>query len=169
VKQSKALILLVLLALTGCQAVVENPSTNAPTRSEGEEPKINQGQEPRDVQECEQVTEKSIRDSINDQTAAFGSGDFERAYSIASPSFQARVSLDNFIDIISGSYGPLIESSRLSYSDCFVNSFGTMAVIDVRFIESGNSVYQLQYLMVRVDDDWRVDGASNLEVVGEGS
>ena len=79
------------------------------------------------------------------------------------------MTLEEFVDIISGSYGPLIESSALAYRDCMVDSSETIAVIDVRFIESGNAVYGLRYLMVNVEGVWRVDGASNLQVVGEGA
>jgi hypothetical protein len=42
-------------------------------------------------------------------------------------------------------------------------------MIDVRFLQSGNDVYGLRYLMIETNDGWRVQGASNLELVGEGT
>ena len=175
-KLSRAAMLLAVLMLAGCQGAIEEP-TSATTEIEVEEsqpetetePEVTQESEPAGPQDCQPSTQMRIEESIDRQTAAFGLGEFEEAYAIASPSFQESVTLEGFIEIISGSYGPLIGSSELAYRDCMVDSSETIAVIDVRFIESGNSVYGLRYLMVRVDDTWRVDGASNLQVVGEGA
>jgi hypothetical protein len=180
-KLSKALVLVALLALTGCQSAGDESASPTPAQVESEVPQEESAPqeeaeeentsepEPAGPQECKQATQTRIEDSIDTQTAAFGAGEFERAYAIASPSFQNSVTLEGFIEIISGSYGPLIESSELAYRDCMVDSSEAIAVIDVRFIESGNSVYALRYLMVKVDDVWRVDGASNLQVVGNGT
>lgn len=178
-KPTKGLILAMLLALSGCQAAVEELDTQANMESpapqveteptEDASPDDTNEPEPAGPQECTEATQLSIQDSIDTQTAAFGEDNYERAYSIASPSFQDSVTLEEFVDIISGSYGPLIESSDLAYRDCMVDSSETIAAIDVRFIESGNSVYALRYLLVNVEGTWRVDGASNLQVVGEGA
>ena len=178
-KASKALVLLLLLALSGCQAAVEEAASQTELESPAPEveseptedasPAETIEPEPAGPQECTEATQLSIQDSIDTQTAAFGVDDFDRAYSIASPSFQESVTLEEFVEIISGSYGPLIESSELAYRDCMVDSSETIAAIDVRFIESGNSVYALRYLMVNIEGTWRVDGASNLQVVGEGA
>ena len=179
-KLTKSLVLVILLALSGCQAASDDPDI-APSEVESQEaqeelqpeedtaPQSSPETEPAGPQECRQTTQLSIQDSIDTQTEAFGEGEFDRAYEIASPSFQDSVTLEGFIDIISGSYGPLIESSELAYRDCMVDSSEAIAIIDVRFIESGNAVYALRYLMVNVDGTWRVDGASNLQVVGEGT
>ena len=180
-KLIRALVLLAALALTGCQAAVDEAATSTPAQVESEAPQEEsapQGEveeedsaepEPAGPQECQEATQLSIEESIDTQTASFGQDDFDRAYSIASPSFQESVTLEGFIEIISGSYGPLIESSELAYRDCMVDSSEAIAIIDVRFIESGNAVYGLRYLMVNVEGTWRVDGASNLQVVGEGT
>lgn len=180
-KLGKVFVLVALLALTGCQSSGDELDMSSPTQVESEAPEEESAPqeeaeeqntsepEPAGPQECQEATQMRIQDSIDTQTAAFGAGEFERAYEIASPSFQASVTLEGFIEIISGSYGPLIESSELAYRDCMVDSSEAIAVIDVRFIESGNSVYALRYLMVKVENNWRVDGASNLQVVGEGA
>ena len=179
-KLTRALVFLTVLALTGCQASDQSPVSN-PAQVESETPQedtVPQQEaeeentsepEPAGPQECQEATQLSIEDSIDAQTAAFGEGEFARAYAIASPSFQESVTLEGFIEIISGSYGPLIESSELAYRDCMVDSSEAIAIIEVRFIESGNAVYGLRYLMVNVEGTWRVDGASNLQVVGEGT
>ncbi|MEK9987637.1 MAG: DUF4864 domain-containing protein [Aquiluna sp.] len=175
-KLSRAAVILAVLMLAGCQGAIEEPLPAA-TEIESEEsqpeaetePEVTQEPEPAGPQDCQPSTQMRIEESIDSQTAAFGLGEYEDAYAIASPSFQESVTLEGFIEIISGSYGPLIGSSELAYRDCMVDSSETIAVIDVRFIESGNSVYGLRYLMVRVEDVWRVDGASNLQVVGEGA
>ena len=180
-KLSKVFVLVTLLALTGCQSSGDELDMSSPTQVESEAPEEESAPqeeaeeqntsepEPAGPQECQEATQMRIQDSIATPTAAFGAGEFERAYEIASPSFQASVPFEGFIEIISGSYGPLIESSELAYRDCMVDSSEAIAVIDVRFIESGNSVYALRYLMVKVENNWRVDGASNLQVVGEGA
>lgn len=179
-KLSRALVLLAALALTGCQAAVDEAAISTPAQVDSEAPQEDSPQgkveeedtaesEPAGPQECQEATQLSIEDSIDTQTAAFGEGEFDRAYAISSPSFQESVTLEGFIEIISGSYGPLIESSELAYRDCMVDSSEVIAIIDVRFIESGNAVYGLRYLMVNVEGTWRVDGASNLQVVGEGT
>jgi len=180
-KLSKALVLVALLALSGCQSSGDEAASPTPAQVESEVPEEESTPqeeaeeentsepEPAGPQECQEATQLSIEDSIDTQTAAFGEGEFDRAYAISSPSFQESVTLEGFIEIISGSYGPLIESSELAYRDCMVDSSEAIAIIDVRFIESGNAVYGLRYLMVNVEGTWRVDGASNLQVVGEGT
>jgi hypothetical protein len=91
------------------------------------------------------------------------------AYSFASPSFRSNGSLDGFVAIIAGSYGPLIESSQLRFSSCLINASNGLGLIEVSFLEAGNSVYGLRYLMIETPDGWKVEGASNLQVVGEGT
>ena len=118
---------------------------------------------------CEEQTQKAIEQTINSQTRAFADNNFELAYSFASPSFRSSVSLNGFVTIIASSYGPLIESSELRFSDCLANSNGGFALIDVRFLQGGDFVYGLRYLMADTSDGWRVDGAGDLEVVGEGT
>lgn len=118
---------------------------------------------------CEQDTQEAIELTVNSQTQAFAQNNYELAYSFASPSFRSSVSLQGFVAIIAGSYGPLIESSELRFSDCLANPDGGFALIDVSFLQAGDFVYALRYLMVETSDGWRVDGAGDLEVVGEGT
>jgi hypothetical protein len=119
--------------------------------------------------DCDARVRGGIESTVNAQTSAFARDDFELAYSFASPSFRSNVTLEGFVEIIAGSYGPLIESSKLIFNDCLVDSDSGLALIDVRFLQAGNDVYALRYLMTEAMDGWRVQGASNLQVVGEGA
>ena len=162
----------VLLLLVGCaqpQAEIlsepEIPTAEAqPEPTQSEAPVTEGG--PID---CDASLQGGIESTVNTQTSAFASDDFELAYSLASPSFRSSVTLEGFVEIIAGSYGPLIESSELIFSDCLVDSGSGLALIDVRFLQAGNDVYGLRYLMIETMDGWRVQGASNLELVGEGT
>lgn len=138
------------------------------------EPSLTQTPEPFESEDagpfpCEMELEADISMVIDNQIAAFGAEDFELAYSYASPYFRASVSLEQFIQIINGSYGPLIGSSNLVLSDCLVNEDASVALINGKFIQANNEVYGLRYLMVNPGDGWKVQGASNLSVVGEGA
>lgn len=120
-------------------------------------------------QPCGEETLNAIQETINSQISAFGGGDYEAAYDFASPVFQASVTLEGFVQIIEGSYGPLISSSSLVFSDCLTNEAETAGLVDVRFIQQSNDVYALRYLMINTENGWRVQGASSLQVVGEGA
>ena len=162
----------VLLLLVGCaqpqaRIVSESETPNAeaqPESTQSEAPTIEGG-----PIECDASLQGGIESTVNAQTSAFSSDDFELAYSFASPSFRSNVTLEGFVGIIAGSYGPLIESSELIFSDCLVDLGSGLALIDVRFLQAGNDVYGLRYLMIETMDGWRVQGASNLELVGEGT
>ena len=162
----------VLLLLVGCvqpqaRIVSESETPNAeaqPESTQSEAPTIEGG-----PIECDASLQGGIESTVNAQTSAFSSDDFELAYSFASPSFRSNVTLEGFVGIIAGSYGPLIESSELIFSDCLVDLGSGLALIDVRFLKAGNDVYGIRYMMIETMDGWRVQGASNLELVGEGT
>ena len=162
-----ALLLLVCCAQPHAEIVSEpeTPTAEAqPEPTQSEAPTIEGG-----PIECDASLKGGIESTVNAQTSAFSSDDFELAYSFASPSFRSNVTLEGFVGIIAGSYGPLIESSELIFSDCLVDLGSGLALIDVRFLQAGNDVYGLRYLMIETMDGWRVQGASNLELVGEGT
>lgn len=166
-----------LLLTTGCatasevQTPQENPQIeSAPIPENEPEPAPDTQPEPEiEFFECSQVVQSGIEKTINAQTASFGVGDFELAYSYASPSFQDSVTLERFIGIIEGSYGPLIGSSELGFDSCVVYPEAEVATIDVRFTEAGAEVYALSYALVETDLGWRVDGASALASIGSGA
>ena len=161
-----------LLLLVGCaqpQAEIvsesETPTAEAQPESTQSEAPMTEG----GPIDCDAYVQGGIESTVNAQTSAFSRDDFELAYSFASPSFRSSVTLEGFVEIIAGSYGPLIESSELIFSDCLVDLSSELALIDVRFLQAGNDVYGLRYLMIETMDGWRVQGASNLQVVGEGA
>ena len=145
-------------------APVEQPQQQSPEPEP--DPETEQGPE---FSECSQTTQSGIETTINAQTASFAVGDYELAYSYASPSFRSSVSLQRFIGIIEGSYGPLISSSTLGFDSCLYFQEPELATIDVRFSEAGATVYALRYVLVETDLGWRVDGASALASIGSGA
>lgn len=174
-----ALATIMLFALVGCAAAssetmstpVEPETTqSSPSQSPSARPTESESTQPQVVPEpCSSEVELGMQETINSQTEAFSKDEFELAYSFASPSFQASVNLRSFVGIIAGSYGPLIASSALSFSDCLMEPEESFGIIDVSFVQSGENVYALRYLMVSTAEGWRVEGASNLEVVGKGA
>jgi hypothetical protein len=152
----------VLAMITGCTQLEASPAP---------EPRASEAQPGPDSEpiSCTGSIQGEIEKTVNSQTSAFAESNFELAYSFASPTFRSNVSLDGFVEIIASSYGPLIESSQLRFSNCLVNADTGFALIDVSFLESGDFVYGLRYLMTQTSDGWRVEGAGDLEVVGEGT
>jgi hypothetical protein len=78
-------------------------------------------------EECSLEIQGLIAESIESQTSAFADEDFETAYSFASPSFRSDVNIQSFVAIIAGSYGPLILSTELAFSNCAVVKTGHLA------------------------------------------
>jgi hypothetical protein len=160
----------VLIFVSGCTqlptAEVQEPGQSQAESEPGQTEEPGAQNEPVD---CDQKTQIAIEEVINSQTKAFAESNYELAYSYASESFRSGVSLEGFVAIIASSYGPLIESSKLRFSGCLVNPNAGFAVIDVSFLQAGDFVYGLRYLVTDTPDGWRVQGASNLQVVGEGT
>jgi len=160
----------VSIFLAGCSP---SPNSAAPELGEPQaEPSPSQSEDTKFQNEpiaCDEKTQTAIEETVNSQTKAFSDSDYELAYSFASPAFRSSVTLEGFVAIISSSYGPLIDSSNLRFSGCLVNADTGFALIDVSFLQAGKFVYGLRYLVTETLDGWRVEGASNLQVVGEGT
>jgi hypothetical protein len=162
----------VLFLLVGCAQPQPNIVSESQTPTAEVQPEPTQSEAPMiegGPIDCDARVQGGIESTIKAQTSAFASDNFELAYSFASPSFRSSVTLEGFVKIIAGSYGPLIESSDLSFSGCLVDLSSGLALLDVRFLQAGNDVYGLRYLMMETMEGWRVQSASNLEVVGEGT
>ena len=174
---------LLIALLSGCAQVDDAASSGASaepeiTESETQAPSPTPTQtenQPEPEQEanqpevCSTEVQELMEGTINSQTQAFAEDEFDLAYSLASPSFREAVTLQSFVAIIAGSYGPLIESSSLGFSECLMADNESFGVIDVSFVQGGEDVYALRYLMVSTPEGWRVEGASNLEVIGKGA
>jgi len=178
-KLSRALATVLLaFALAGCAPQLQEAiQDQSPAPSPSAEPSIESSAQP-ETQEaqpdsapspCSSEALTGIQESISSQTEAFALEDFELAYSFASPNFRQNVNLQSFVGVISSSYGPLLSSSELQFSECLSNEQESVGLIDVRFVEGGAELYGLRYLMVATDEGWRVEGASNLQLVASGS
>ena len=147
----------------------QESSTAAPDENQPQEPETEPETEPEiETTPCSQTVQAGIESTIKTQTASFAVDDFELAYSYSSDSFQASVTLQRFIEIIQGSYGPLISSSTLSFENCIYFP-ESLASIDVRFTDGETLVYALRYVMVESELGWRVDGAGALTEIGQGA
>ena len=171
------LFVAVAVGLAGCQAsdaaeqVDEDSSVSeqpAPAPVIPEEPVEPDGPVIQLVS-CSQADRVGMEGAITSQTEAFVEGDFELAYSYASPSFQEAVSIDAFTSLIATSYGPLTTSADLRFGECLSDADSGIGTIDARFTEGGLDVLGLRYVMQDTSEGWRVDGASSLEVVGGGA
>lgn len=168
---------LLVPVLVGCQSPgADGPVVNESPTSEHTNPEPTTPEESLEpdspvlqLVNCNDGDRVGMENTITSQTAAFGEGDFERAYSYASPSFQDAVSIDAFSALIATSYGPLTTSADLRFGQCLVDSESGMGTIDARFTQGGVDVLGLRYTMQDTPEGWRVDGASALEIVGGGA
>lgn len=119
--------------------------------------------------ECDDLERQRVQLPITQQTEAFGEGDFDTAYSMASPSFRAAVPLAAFQQLIDSSYGPLLRTTDLSFDACLIERDLDFATIDARFSQGGLDVFGLRYVVSDTEEGWRIDGASDLQVVGTGT
>jgi hypothetical protein len=166
-----------VVVLAGCAAQVEDepaPEQSAPVEPDVSEPVEDTAEssdplEGVNLVECNDTEREAVSLPITQQTEAFGAGDFDTAYSMASPSFRAAVPQGVFEQLIASSYGPLLRSADLIFDSCLIERDLNFATIDARFNQGGLDVFGLRYVVSETDEGWRVDGASDLEVVGAGT
>ena len=171
----------VLVLAAGCSStgplsgVVEDnsDSTNAEPRDAPDaldSPDDREMEAPTEVLEpCPERPREQMTQTVTRQTEAFAVGDFELAYSFASPSFRASIDLERFTALISESYGPLTATTQLRFGDCLINVDGGYGTLDTRFDQDGASVFGLRYVLSETPEGWRVDGASDLQLIGGGA
>ena len=142
-----------------------NPSPSsepAPPQSEQPEqtPTQTPSQTPRqpDVQvaECTQETFDATRQTIEGQQEAFATGDFATARTFSSQSFQSFVSVEQFQEIIVGTYPFLIDSPELAFPECQRETDTVLMRVEV----DGSPSVIMIYRLVLEDDGWFIDGAS---------
>ena len=148
------------------------PQTPSPTPSPSNEPLPSQsgqpGQTPSqnpsqtpsqpDVQvaECTQETFDATRQTIEGQQEAFALGDFATARTFSSQSFQSYVSVEQFQEIIVGTYPFLIDSPELAFPECQRETDTVLMRVEV----DGSPSVIMIYRLVLEDDGWFIDGAS---------
>ena len=108
------------------------------------------------VAECTQETFDATRQTIDGQQGAFAAGDFAAARSFASQSFQSSVSVEQFQEIIVGTYPFLIDSPELAFPECQRETDTVLMRVEV----DGSPSIIMIYRLVLEDDDWFIDGAS---------
>ncbi|MEL0126746.1 MAG: DUF4864 domain-containing protein [Actinomycetota bacterium] len=142
-----------------------NPSPSsepAPSQSEQPEqtPTQTPSQTPRqpDVQvaECTQETFDATRQTIEGQQEAFATGDFATARTFSSQSFQSYVSVEQFQEIIVGTYPFLIDSPELAFPECQRETDTVLMRVEV----DGSPSVIMIYRLVLEGDGWFIDGAS---------
>jgi hypothetical protein len=109
---------------------------------------------------CSGETRQAIEDTVVGQVSAFSDGDFEEAYSYASPSFQAGVPLEVFRQIISVNYPQLLDATNARSGPCEADVAGGVSTIVMRFDTALDPTYTLRYVLELVEDQWRIAGAS---------
>jgi len=142
-----------------------NPSPSSePTPSQSEQPGQTPSQNPSptpsqpDVQvaECTQETFDATRQTIEGQQEAFATGDFAAARTFSSQSFQSSVSVEQFQEIIVGTYPFLIDSPELAFPECQRETDTVLMRVEV----DGSPSIVMIYRLVLEDDGWFIDGAS---------
>ena len=137
----------------------QSPSSE-PTPSQSEQPSQNPSQTPSqpDVQvaECTQETFDATRQTIEGQQEAFATGDFAAARTFSSQSFQSYVSVEQFQEIIVGTYPFLIDSPELAFPECQRETDTVLMRVEV----DGSPSVIMIYRLVLEDDGWFIDGAS---------
>ena len=134
--------------------------SSEPTPSQSEQLSQNPSQTPSqpDVQvaECTQETFDATRQTIEGQQEAFATGDFATARTFSSQSFQSYVSVEQFQEIIVGTYPFLIGSPELAFPECQRETDTVLMRVEV----DGSPSVIMIYRLVLEDDGWFIDGAS---------
>ena len=137
---------------------------NEPTPSQSEHPEQTPTQTPSQtpsqpnvqVAECTQETFDATRQTIEGQQEAFATGDFATARTFSSQSFQSYVSVEQFQEIIVGTYPFLIDSPELAFPECQRETDTVLMRVEV----DGSPSVIMIYRLVLEDDGWFIDGAS---------
>ena len=119
------------------------------------------------LRECRDAERVGAQNTVSDQTTALRDGDFEAAYSYASPSFQDTVSLEQFAGLIIASYQPLLEDVVLEFGDCVAGQDGDELSLDVVLRTDGANSLGIRYILVDTEQGWRVSGASDFRLAGQ--
>jgi len=140
---------------TGGEPVQQTPpQTSAPTEPQGEEestPEPSIASQP-----CEDVMFQLAQGTIRAQQNALAKRDFEVARAYASYNFRSGVTIDQFQDIIEGSYSFLLDDPAITFVDC--QRRGDSALIRVEV--TGSPVTIMLYGVVLESEKWFIDAAS---------
>ena len=174
-----AALLVAGFVLAGCQTVIGEAETSpgedapvvevpqaTPEPDTGNDDDSGEGVPQLALSPCEGGVKDAIDATIGAQTQAFRDGDFDAAYALASPSFQAGVSIEMFSRIIRLNYPQLLTADSARSGSCEADVPNGLATILVRFDTSSDPNYTLRYVVELVEGQWRISGA-NQEIVAD--
>lgn len=167
-----AVVAVSLLFLMGCSSQsgdaseTEQPTLDSPTPAPQSESSPVEPNPAEILQLCSDEQRSGAQATVTSQTSALRDGDFELAYSYASPGFRSGVSLEQFSALILASYQPLLAQATLEFGECLVDSGGSQLAMDVVLRGSGENSLGLRYILGYTEGGWLVDGASNFAVGG---
>jgi hypothetical protein len=93
---------------------------------------------------CTNKQAQLVDEHISGQIDAIAKKEWKSAYSFASPKFRASVDIDQFISVISTSYGMLIENQGYKFNKCSIT--GKRITQDVG-VKSGGRTIDLTYTL----------------------
>lgn len=106
--------------------------------------------------------QSDIEATIDRQITAFGAGDFEEAFSYASPSIQGIFgSADRFELMVRSGYPMVVDPQELRYLDLTGN--GRIYWQKVLIRDQSGKTHYLGYQMIEIDGVWRINGVQFLE------
>lgn len=163
----------ILFFLTGCSPQLSAKNSDLTESGAQVEPRQSAPGEP-DTQkrpqevfsECLAGERGETQTIVQAQTGALGAGDFELAYSYATPNFQAAVTLEQFAGLIASGYQPLTGDSTLEFGICLVDQPVSRVALDVVVRTPQGEALGLRYVLLDTEAGWRIDGASDFRLVG---
>jgi len=93
---------------------------------------------------CTNKQAQLVDEHISGQIDAIAKKEWKSAYSFASPKFRASVDIDQFISVISTSYGMLIENQGYKFNKCSIASKRITQEVGVK---SGGRTIDLTYTL----------------------
>ncbi|MEQ9694365.1 DUF4864 domain-containing protein [Shimia sp. SDUM112013] len=109
-----------------------------------------------------------VKSVIQNQIAAFGVNDFDRAFQYASPSIQGLFgSPDRFEVMVKEGYPMVWQAEAVQFLDLRVISGRLWQKVAVR--DADGVVHLLDYQMVTVDGVWRINAVQKLPQAGAGA
>jgi len=93
---------------------------------------------------CTNKQAQLVNEHISGQIDAIAKKEWKSAYSFASPKFRASVDIDQFISVISTSYGMLIENQGYKFNKC---SIANEQITQEVGVKSGGRTIDLTYTL----------------------
>ncbi len=105
----------------------------------------------------DRVKPVDLYEVVNSQLNAVRAEDFPRAYQQASASFQQRVNVGQFAEMIRTDFPGIVRAQRVEFGA--FHCVGRRATLQVFFIDGEGAVLPCIYSLVSEGDSWKIDGA----------